>query len=113
MEAEKASIQQTVNTKKAKGSQRKRTDGAGRKPFRKALDESVLEWIHERRAKGLPVSRKLIMKKAVLIHEDMEKEGSTEDFKASVGWLRLLMKRYGLSLRRKTSMAQKDPSQVI
>ena len=114
METEKASIQQTVNTKKAKGSQRKRIEGAGRKPFSEELDEAVLEWIHERRGKCLSVSRKLIMKKAVLINDEMVERGeSTEDFKASVGWLRHFMKQYGLSLRRKTSMAQKDPDQVI
>ena len=110
----KASIQQTVNTKKAKGSQRKRIEGAGRKPFSEKMDEVVLEWIHERRSKCLPVSRKLIMKKAVLINDEMVERGeSTEDFETSVGWLRHFMKRYGLSLRRKTSMAQKDPDQVI
>ena len=43
----------------------------------------------------------------------VERGESTEDFKANVGWLRHFMKRYGLSLRRKTSMAQKDPDQVI
>ena len=81
----KASIQQTVNTKKAKGSQRKRIEGAGRKPFSEKMDEAVLEWIHERRGKCLPVSRKLIMKKAVLINGEMVERGeSTEDFETSV-----------------------------
>ena len=82
----KASIQQTVNTKNAKGSRRKRIEGAGRKPFSEKLDEAVLECIHERRGKCLAVSRKLIMKKAVLINDEMVERGeSTEDFKASVG----------------------------
>ena len=72
------------------------------------------QWIHERRGKCLLVSRKLIMKKTVLTNDEMVGRGeSTENFKASVGWLRHFMKRYGLSLRRKTSMAQKDPDQVI
>ena len=110
----KLSIQQTVNSKIAKGKQRKRMEGAGRKPFSETLDAAVLEWIHERRGNCLPVSRKLIMKKATLIHGEMVGRNElTEDFKASVGWLRHFMKRYGLSLRRKTSMAQKDPDQVI
>ena len=84
----KSSIQ---NTMKAKRSQRKRIEGARRKPFSEKLDEAVLEWIHERRGKCLPVSRKLIMKKAVLINDEMVERGeSTKDFKASVGWLRHL-----------------------
>ena len=37
-----------------------RIEGAGKKPFNKKLDESVLDWIHERCSKGLRVSRKLI-----------------------------------------------------
>ena len=37
-----------------------RIEGAGRKPFNEKLDESVHEWIHERRSKVLRVSRKLI-----------------------------------------------------
>ena len=82
-----------------------RIEGAGRKPFNKKLDKSVLEWIHERCSKGLRVSRKLIMKKAIIMYDDMVKEGeSNEQFKASTGWLRGFMKRYGFSLRRKTSV---------
>ena len=46
-----------------------RIEGAERKPFNEKLDESALEWIHERRSKGLRVSRKLIMKKAMVMHE--------------------------------------------
>ena len=110
----KESIEKTVKNKKSKGSQRKRCEGAGRKPFSDKLDESILEWNHERRSKGLRVSRKIIMKKATIMYEDMLKEGeSSSDFMASTGWLRGFMKRYGLSLRRKTSMAQEDPDQLI
>ena len=58
-------------------------EGAKRKPFDKKLDESVLEWIHKRRSKGLRVSRKLIMKKAMVMY-DMVKEGKlNEEFKAT------------------------------
>ena len=82
--------------------------GAGRKPFNEKLDESVLEWIHERRSKGLRMSRKLIMKKTIVMYGNMVKEGeSNEEFKASTGWLRGFMKLYGLSFRRNLPVAQK------
>ena len=69
------------------------------------------------RSKGLRVSRKLIMKKATIIYEDLRKGSDDEDlesdFKASTGWLRQFLQRAGFSLRRKTSMAQKDPERLI
>ena len=104
--AREKSIEKTVKSKKAKGCQRKRVAEGGRKPFSEELDETILEWVHERRSKGLQVSRKLIMKKAEVLYDDMVKNGKpNKPFKASTGWLREFMKRYGLSLRRKTSMA--------
>ena len=63
-----------------------RIEGAGKKPFNEKLDESILEWIHERHSKGFRVSRKLIMKKAIVMFDDMVKEGeSNEEFKATTG----------------------------
>ena len=64
------------------------------------------------------VSRKLIMKKAKILFDDMKKGEQTEsdidnEFLASTGWLRNFMKRNGLSLCRKTSIAQKDPDKLI
>ena len=48
------------------------------------------------------------------MYDDIVKEGeSNEEFKESTGWLRRLMKRYGLSFRQKTSVTQKDADQPI
>ena len=48
------------------------------------------------------------MKKAIVIYDDMVEEGeSNKKFKASTGWQRGFMKRYGLQLWRRTSVAQK------
>ena len=51
------------------------------------------------------------MNKAQVLYEDMDEKD--EPFKASSGRLRGFMNRYGLFLRRKTSMAQKEPDQLI
>ena len=54
------------------------------------------------------------MKKAIVMYDDMVKEGvSNEKFRAKTGWPRGFMKRYDLSLRRKLSVAQKDPDKLI
>ena len=47
-----------------KGKTRRRLDGAGRKLLSDTLEQALMEWILERRAKGLRVSRVLVMKKA-------------------------------------------------
>ena len=46
-----------------------RIEAAGRKPFNEKLDESVLEKIPKRRSKGLRVSRKLIIKKTIVMYD--------------------------------------------
>ena len=97
---------------------RKRVNDGGRKPQFQAVDEIVLDWISNRRERGLRVSRKLIMKKAQVVYNEM-KLGETantaneEEFKASTGWLKNFMRRNHLSLRRKTSIAQKDPDRLV
>ena len=55
------------------------------------------------------------MKKAEIIYGDLTKdmENVDEDFKASRGWLEKFMKRNGLSLRCKTSVAQQDPERLV
>ena len=85
----------TVKNKKLKGSKRKRIEQTGRKSFNEKLNESALEWIQERLSKGLQVSRKLIMKKAMVMFGNKVKEGkSNEEFKALTGWLRGFVKHY-------------------
>lgn len=107
----KATIEGLITTKK--GKERSRLTGGGRKPLSTELEEVLLGWIEIRRSRG--VSRKLTMKKAEIIYGDLTKdmENVDEDFKASRGWLEKFMKRNGLSLRRKTSVAQQDPERLV
>ena len=46
-----------------------RLDGAGRKLSDESLEEELLRWIHEGRARMLRVSRKLVMFKAKSIYD--------------------------------------------
>jgi len=102
--------------KKYQGAKRKRLDGAGRKPLDQQMEEVLVEWIYSRREKGLRVSRTFIMKKALVIYNEKAEEntcGNSVSFVASTGWLQKFVRRNGLTLRRKTSVAQKDPSRLI
>ena len=89
-----------------------RLDGGGRKLTDVELEE-VLSWM-QRRSNMLRVSGKLIMLKAKSIYG--EKCGDNEELKAgfvaSNGWLTKFMKRNNLSMRRRTTIAQKDPSHL-
>ena len=56
------------------------------------------------------------MKKALFIYNEKSTENDSQDgapFVAITGWLQKFMRRNGLSLRRKTSVAQRDPSKLI
>lgn len=98
-----------------KGKERSRLNGAGKKPLSTKMEEVLLEWIDNRRARSLRVSCKLIMKNTEIVYRDIMQESNTatEDFKASRGWLCRFLKRNGLSLRRKTSVAQQDPERMV
>ena len=91
-----------------------RVDGGGRKLTNVELEEEVLSWIQQRRSNMLRVSRKLVMFKAKSIYN--EKCGDNEEFKAgfvaSNDWPMKFMKRNNLSMRRRTTIAQKDPSHL-
>ena len=98
---------------KAKGQGKRRLEGGGRKITDEGLEEQLLEWIHGRRSSGLRVSRKLIMMKAKFLYDETCDESEKDLFLASNGWLQKFMRRNGLSLRRKTTTAQKDPAKLI
>ena len=50
----------------------KRLEGGGRKPLDIQLENQLVEWVYDRRSKGLRVSRKLIMVKAKCLYERMD-----------------------------------------
>ena len=93
-------------TKKEKKATRKRLDGAGRKPNDVEMEEELFEWIVDLRSRHLCVSRRMIQMQAKTLSTD-------DGFKVSRGWLQRFMKRHDLSLRRKTTISQAVPSDVI
>ena len=92
--------------KALKKATRKRLDGAGRKPDDVKMEEELFEWIVDLRSRHLRVSRRMIRMQAKTLSSD-------DGFKASRGWLQRFMKRHDLSLRRKTTVSQAVPSDVI
>ena len=86
------------------------TSCAGEKPLSPEMEDVLLEWIHSRRLKGLRVSRKLIIRKALHLSKEQQ---NMEDFTANNRWIQKFTRRHGLSLRRKTKVAHKDHEQLI
>ena len=89
------------------GAARKRLRGGGRKPRDKILEERLRDQILLHRENRLRVSRTMIQRWA---REWSDCDG---EFKASNGWLQRFLRRYGFSLRRRTSVSQKKPSDCI
>ena len=99
--AKKSNIEGLLGS--TKGKQRSRLSGGGRKPFSAKLEELLLEWIENRRARGLRASCKLIMKKTEVTYRDMTENNlvDNDDFKVSRGWLEKFIKQNGLSFEKK------------
>ena len=69
------------------------------------LEEFVASYVRELRSAGKPVSMRTIQLKA----REESTNRNIESFKASEGWCRRFMVRFGFSLRRRTSICQKLP----
>ncbi|KAK7130470.1 hypothetical protein R3I93_019960 [Phoxinus phoxinus] len=91
----------------AANKKRARLPGGGRKKVSEELDTKLSEWIHSMRDNHNRVSRKMIRNKALGIYPTVSDRGVR--FLASRGWLQKFLNRNGFALRRRTTMAQKDP----
>ena len=76
------------------------------------MNGNLLEWIFERRAKVLSVSRKIIMVKGKAMHGEIYATDPRlrDTFTALKGCFQTFMSRNGLSLRRKTTVGQHGPA---
>ena len=90
-------------------SERKRLEGAGRKPVIADLEDIIYSMVLHNREQSLVVRRSDIIEFA----QHLAKEHTVENFKASECWLDGFMKRYELSLRRSTSLFKLEDATVI
>ena len=101
-------------TKPRYGGKHLRLEGGGQHAFDDDLEDELVQWITERRGNGLCVSRKLIQLKAKKMQEEKTiTDLNSKTISFSDGWVQKFMRRHGLSIRRRTTEAQKNPSQLI
>ena len=106
----KASMNWTTET-----NGKKKKIGCGRKALYPEAEKVLYNWIIEQRKQGLAVTYLCIQNKMKEILREpsiIALYDSIDDFKASLRWLRLFLKRYGLVLRRRTKISQKLPKQT-
>lgn len=85
-----------------------RLSGGGRKiSYGQDVDSKIISWVLEQREQQIPVSGEMIM-----AYAKTSVQPQFPNFQASRGWLDKFMKRHHLSLRSRTSMAQKLPSDL-
>ncbi|GBC35089.1 pogo transposable element with KRAB domain [Rhizophagus irregularis DAOM 181602=DAOM 197198] len=80
------------------------------------LEDDLFAWISEKRANGNAVIQKLIINKAISLSKSPESLANNPDiigFKFSNRWLDGFLGRYDLSERRRTTVAQQLPSDLI
>lgn len=98
--------EQLLSLKKKGKSRSKQLNEGGRKSMNESMDEELFQWIVDLRTRHLRVSRRMIWEQAKIL-------GTKAGFQASKRWLQLFMKRKSLSLRRKTTVCQRTPADVI
>uniref|UniRef100_A0A671XB87 HTH CENPB-type domain-containing protein n=1 Tax=Sparus aurata TaxID=8175 RepID=A0A671XB87_SPAAU len=73
------------------------------------IDRRVCDYeMTEKRNEGMPIPRAVMQQKALEVAPELNI--ARAEFKASMGWCRRMMRRNGLSLRRRTSLAQRLPA---
>ena len=73
------------------------------------MEEELVTWIESLRAQNLHVTRSNVQSKAL----ELTQARGEEDFRASDGWLQKFLKQYSFSLRRRTTVGQRLPQDLI
>ena len=95
---------------KAKISSQRKSQKSARfsKPHWPEMEEEVNAWVSKKRQSGLPVSQTMVRIEAKKIAKRLH----ITSFPGSEGWLRRFMKRWNLSNRRRTTLAQRLPEDL-
>lgn len=112
--ARKYSITENNVRRWRKDYDRLRSANSTRKAFRgpkkgrfSEIDEQVALFVKAKRDEGKPITREIMVMKAIEVATELGVPRT--EFKASIGWCRRMMRRFGLTLRRTTSVCQKLP----
>ena len=81
--------------------------GGGRRAHAPDIEETLTAWIEDQTSRHLRVTRTTIQKKALNLY------GGDDGFSASRGWLENFLRRNGFSLRRRTTVSQRLPLDLI
>lgn len=87
-------------------SKRSRLNGAGRQVMSEDLETHLVDWISTKRTEHLRVSRSMIKTEADRFMKQLQ---PNKLFSASNGWLQKFLRRNRFSLRRSTTVGQKQP----
>lgn len=91
-----------------------RLEGGGRKIHNNELDQQLQQEILERRERRLAVSCKWVIARALeLSNELLNNDGNHSEFKASRGWLQKFFQRHNFTIRRRTTVSQKLPADLL
>ena len=107
-------VKASVNWTTEKNDKKKKI-GSGRKALYPKAEKVLYNWIIEQRKQGLAMNYVTIQNKMKEILRELSMialYNSIDDFKVSLRWLCLFLKRYGLVLRRRTKISQKLPEQT-
>ena len=88
---------------------RKKLEGGGHKAALPDLEDELAEWIDGLRAKNLRITCSNVKSKAL----ELAQVRGKDDFCASRGWIANFLRRNSFSLRRRTTVGQKLPCDLI
>jgi len=95
---------------------KKRAGAPGRKAFYPEAENLLYSWIIEQRKKGLAVNYISIRLQMVKILKEPSIQilypAGEYEFQGNLSWINCFMKRYDLSLRRRTKISQKLPEDI-